>query len=78
MAMVNAKNIDNIRINVLGEGRAVMATGGQWVDFRADAMRFRTFIESFLNPEERGLAVPAHVRDDAREILGRKRVESKP
>lgn len=35
------------------------------------------FIASFLSPEERGLAVPAHVRDDAREILGMDRVETK-
>lgn len=35
-----------------------------------------TFLRSFLNPEELGMAVPAHVRDDVREVLGMKRVES--
>jgi hypothetical protein len=34
------------------------------------------FIRSLLNPEKLGRAVPAHVRDDAREALGRERVES--
>lgn len=34
------------------------------------------FLASFLNPEERGLAVPAHVRDDVREFFGRTRVET--
>ena len=35
-----------------------------------------TFLRRFLNPEELGHAVPAHVRDDVREMLGMKRVES--
>lgn len=41
-----------------------------------DADSFRRFVLSLLNPSERGHAVPAHVRDDAREVLGRKRVET--
>lgn len=40
--------------------------------------KYRDFITSFLNPEERGLAVSKSVRDDVREFLGRKRVESEP
>lgn len=42
----------------------------------AENARYLAFISSLLNPEENGLAVPAHVRDDARVALGRKRVES--
>lgn len=38
--------------------------------------RLESFLRSFLNPEERGHAVPAHVRDDVRELLGMKRVET--
>lgn len=38
--------------------------------------RMENFILSLLNPEELGLAVPAHVRDSAREALGRRRVET--
>jgi len=34
------------------------------------------FLRTFLNPDERGLAVPAHVRDDVRELLGMKRCET--
>lgn len=37
--------------------------------------RMENFIKSLLNPEELGLAVPAHVRDSAREALGRPKVE---
>ena len=38
--------------------------------------RMENFIKSLLNPEELGLAVPAHVRDLARESLGQRRVET--
>jgi hypothetical protein len=38
--------------------------------------KYVAFLKRFLNPEELGFAVPAHVRDDVREILGRERVES--
>jgi hypothetical protein len=34
------------------------------------------FIRSLLDPEQLGCAVPGRVRDDAREALGRERVES--
>lgn len=37
--------------------------------------RLRAFIESFLNPEENGLAVSARIRDEARDVLGMERVE---
>lgn len=37
--------------------------------------RMENFIKSLLNPEELGLAVPAHVRDSAREALGMPKVE---
>ena len=36
--MIDAKSIDTIRIEVLGEARSVTATGSQWVDWR-DAAR---------------------------------------
>ncbi len=34
MAFVNATTLDTVRIECLGEARAVTATGRQWVDFR--------------------------------------------
>lgn len=34
MAMVSATTLDDIRVECVGEARAVRATGGQWVDFR--------------------------------------------
>ena len=37
-----------------------------------------SFINRFLDPEDLGYAVNNYVRDDAREALGRERVESKP
>ena len=40
--------------------------------------RTESFINRFLDPEDLGYAVNSHVRDDAREALGRERVESKP
>ena len=39
--------------------------------------RMESFINRFLDPEDLGYAVNNYVRDDAREALGRKRVESK-
>lgn len=38
--------------------------------------RLEQFVRSLLNPEERGYAVPAHVRDAARVALGMQAVES--
>ena len=38
--------------------------------------RLLNFVKSLLNPEELGMAVPAHVRDEARAILGRDTVEN--
>jgi len=40
--------------------------------------RTESFINRFLDPEDLGYAVNNYVRDDAREALGRERVESKP
>ena len=40
--------------------------------------RMESFINRFLDPEDLGYAVNNYVRDDAREALGRERVESKP
>jgi len=40
--------------------------------------RMESFINRFLDPEDLGYAVHKWVRDDAREALGRERVESKP
>ena len=40
--------------------------------------RAESFINRFLEPEDLGYVVNSHVRDDAREALGRERVESKP
>jgi hypothetical protein len=37
-----------------------------------------SFINRFLDPEDLGYVVNNYVRDDAREALGRERVESKP
>lgn len=34
MALVNATSIDTVRIEVLGEARAVTCPGGVWVEFR--------------------------------------------
>lgn len=45
-------------------------------ELRAERDRLRAFLSRFLNPEELGLAVPAHVRDDVRVALGRRRVET--
>ena len=39
--------------------------------------RMESFINRFLDPEDLGYAVDKHVRDDARQALGRERVESK-
>ena len=39
--------------------------------------RTEPFINRFLDPEDLGYAVNNYVRDDAREALGRERVESK-
>ena len=39
--------------------------------------RTESFINRFLDPEDLGYAVNNYVRDDAREALGRERVESK-
>ena len=39
--------------------------------------RTESFINRFLDPEDLGYAVDKHVRDDAREALGRERVETK-
>jgi hypothetical protein len=36
-----------------------------------------SFINRFLDPEDLGYVVNNYVRDDAREALGRERVESK-
>lgn len=33
------------------------------------------FLRSLLNPEENGHSVSAYIRDEARELLGQKRVE---
>lgn len=38
--------------------------------------RMESFINRFLDPEDLGYAVNNYVRDDAREALGRERVES--
>ncbi len=35
---VNADNLDTLRIEVIGESRAVRATGSQWLQFREDAI----------------------------------------
>lgn len=40
--------------------------------------RAESFINRFLDPEDLGYVVNNYVRDDAREALGRERVESKP
>ena len=40
--------------------------------------RTESFINRFLDPEDLGYAVNNYVRDDAREALGRERVEDKP
>ena len=40
--------------------------------------RTESFINRFLDPEDLGYAVNNYVRDDAREALGRERVESEP
>jgi hypothetical protein len=40
--------------------------------------RMESFINRFLDPEDLGYVVNNYVRDDAREALGRKRVEDKP
>ena len=40
--------------------------------------RMESFINRFLDPEDLGYVVNNYVRDDAREALGRERVESKP
>jgi len=40
--------------------------------------RTESFINRFLDPEDLGYAVNNYVRDDAREALGRERVESNP
>jgi hypothetical protein len=40
--------------------------------------RMESFINRFLDPEDLGYAVNNYVRDDAREALGRERVEAKP
>ena len=40
--------------------------------------RMESFINRFLDPEDLGYTVNNYVRDDAREALGRERVESKP
>jgi len=39
--------------------------------------RLEAFINRFLDPEDLGYVVNNYVRDDAREALGRERVESK-
>jgi hypothetical protein len=39
--------------------------------------RMESFINRFLDPEDLGYVVNNYVRDDAREALGRERVESK-
>ena len=39
--------------------------------------RMESFINRFLDPEDLGYTVNNYVRDDAREALGRERVESK-
>lgn len=41
----------------------------------AERDRYLRFVKSVLNPEENGNAVRPHVRDDARQALGMKRVE---
>jgi hypothetical protein len=40
--------------------------------------RTESFINRFLDPEDLGYTVNNYVRDDAREALGRERVEAKP
>lgn len=45
-------------------------------DSAARIEELEQFLKSFLHPEVRGMAVPAHIRDDVREMLGRPRVES--
>jgi len=50
----------------------------RYVDALSNAERagnLAAFLRRFLNPEELGHAVPAHVRDDVREVLGMERVE---
>lgn len=41
-------------------------------------MSHEDFIRRFLNPEDLGLAVPAHVRDSCREQLGMPAVDGGP
>jgi hypothetical protein len=40
--------------------------------------RLEEFTNRFLDPEDLGYVVNNYVRDDAREALGRERVEAKP
>ena len=47
-----------------------------WMTTRLqEVFRFRHFAERLLNPEDLGRAVPGHVRDEVRELLGIPRCE---
>ena len=52
--------------------------GGERKYYMEQINRTESFINRFLDPEDLGYAVNNYVRDDAREALGRERVESKP
>lgn len=43
--MHSVTSLDHVRIEVLGGGRSVTATGGQWVDFRDKVIRFQAVQE---------------------------------
>lgn len=37
--MINTKSVDEIRIELVGESRAVTATGSQWIAWKDEALR---------------------------------------
>jgi len=51
---------------------------GERKHYMEQMKRTESFINRFLDPEDLGYVVNSHVRDDAREALGRERVEDKP
>lgn len=48
MSMVNATTLDEVRIEVVGEARAVRMPGAMWVDFRDKLPAFIGEVETAL------------------------------
>lgn len=48
MSWINANSTDDVRIEVVGEARAVTCRGARWIKFREDAQLLLAYVEQRL------------------------------